>query len=146
QRVGGGGNNDQVMAQLAAIENKLNTLQARPAVPSMPQPPAEDFNKVYTIDIGQSPIDGKKDAPVTIVEFSDFQCPFCARFWPPVKDVLKAYPDKVKLVIKNFPLSFHPNARPAAKLALAANEQGKYYEMVDLLLQNGGDVSEGKVK
>jgi protein-disulfide isomerase len=74
------------------------------------------------------------------------QCPFCARFYPPLKEVLAAYPDKVRVVLKNFPLSFHPNARPAAKVALAANEQGKYYEMADLLMQNGADVSEDKVK
>ncbi len=146
---GPGGNNAQILARLSAIEGRLSFLQNKlGSVPSFvpPAPPQEDFNKVYNIDIGSSPIDGRKDAPVTIVEFSDFQCPFCARFYPPVKEVLKAYPNQVKLVIKNFPLSFHPNARPAAKLALAANEQGKYYEMVDLLLQNGGDVSESKVK
>jgi protein-disulfide isomerase len=112
----------------------------------MPQPPQEDFNKVYDIDISNSPIAGKKDAPITIIDFVDFQCPFCARFYPAIKEVLKAYPDQVKVVIKNFPLSFHPNAKPAAKMALAANEQGKYFEMADLLMQNGADVSEAKVK
>jgi len=141
--------NTQILNQLSAIEKQLNVLQnkisARPSL-NIPQPPGEDFNKVYNIDIGASPINGKTTAPVTIVEFSDFQCPFCSRFYPPVKEVLKAYPDQVKFTIKNFPLSFHPNARPAAKLALAANEQGKYYELVELLLKNGADVSEVKVK
>ena len=111
-----------------------------------PMPSPEDFNKVYPIGIGVSPILGKPNAPVTIVEFADFQCPFCARFHPILKDVLKAYPDKVKVVIKNFPLPFHPNARPAAKLALAAGLQGKYYDMVDLVMQNGGSVEDSKVK
>jgi protein-disulfide isomerase len=111
-----------------------------------PMPSQEDFNKVYPIDIGTSPILGKPNAPVTIVEFSDFQCPFCARFHPVLRDVLKAYPDKVRIVIKNFPLPFHPNARPAAKLALSAGLQGKYYGMVDLLMQNGGSVEDNKVK
>ena len=101
---------------------------------------------MYAIDIGSSPVDGKKDAPITIVDFADLQCPYCARFYPPLKEILKTYPDQVKLVLKNFPLSFHPNARPAAKLAFAANEQGKYYEMVELLLQNGANVSDDKVK
>ena len=90
--------------------------------------------------------EGKKNAPVTIVQFTDLQCPFCARFYPPVKEVLKAYPDKVRFIVKNFPLNFHPNALPAAKLALAAHEQGKYFQMLELLLQNGADVSEEKVK
>jgi protein-disulfide isomerase len=80
------------------------------------------------------------------VQFTDLQCPFCSRFYPPIKEILKAYPDKVRFMVKNFPLSFHSNARPAAKVALAAAEQGKYIEMVELLLVNGADVSEGKLK
>lgn len=132
-----------IQSQLKGMENKLGP---RPSFNLPPAPPQEDFNKVYDLPIGVSPVNGKKEAPVTITEFIDLQCPFCARFYPPVKEVLKEYPDKVKLVLKNFPLSFHPNAKPAAKLALAANEQGKYYEMVDLLLQNGADVSDAKVK
>ena len=116
------------------------------APPQRPQQPPEDPNKVYPINIGTSPILGNPNAPVTIVEFSDFQCPFCARFHPVLRDVLKEYPGKVRIVIKNFPLPFHPNARPAAKLALAANLQGKYFDMVDLLMQNGGSVEESKVK
>ena len=109
-------------------------------------PPQEDFNKVYAIDTGISPVLGNPKAPVTIVEFSDFQCPFCARFHPMLEGVLKAYPDKVRVVIKNFPLPFHQNARAAAKLALSAGLQGKYYEMVDQLMQNGGAVEDTKVK
>ncbi|MBF0490327.1 MAG: thioredoxin domain-containing protein [Candidatus Omnitrophica bacterium] len=140
--------NAQLSKQLSALQNQLKSLQGRLGRPQAPAPaaPQEDMNKVYTIDIGNTPVNGKKDAPITIVDFADFQCPFCARFYPPLKEVLKAYPDQVKVVIKNFPLSFHPNARPAAKMALAANEQGKYYEMADLLMQNGADVSDAKVK
>lgn len=127
-----------------ALEQKLNE---RPAAAPTPQmPPSEDMNKVYEIPEGKSPIIGKKDAPVTIVKFTDLQCPFCARFYPPVKEAMAAYPDKVRLIIKNFPLPFHPNARPAAKLALAANEQGKYIEMVELLLDNGADYSDAKLQ
>jgi protein-disulfide isomerase len=147
----GTSSSDNQAPQLTSIENQLKAIQGKLAnLPNFaappPGPPPEDFNKVYTIDVGNSPVNGKKEAPITITEFTDLQCPFCARFYPPLKEVLKAYPDQVKVVVKNFPLSFHPNARPAAKLALAANEQGKYYEMVDLLLQNGADVSEAKVK
>jgi len=78
------------------------------------------------------------------VEFVDFQCPFCARFHPPLNEVLKAYPKQVNYVVKNFPLAFHPQARPAAKVAFAAGEQGKYWEMVDALLENGSSLSEAK--
>jgi protein-disulfide isomerase len=78
--------------------------------------------------------------------FTDLECPFCHRFYPGVQETLKNYPNKVRLIIKNFPLPFHPKARPAAKLALAANEQGKYKEMVEALMANGADYSESKVK
>jgi hypothetical protein len=63
-----------------------------------------------------------------------------------INEVLKSYPNKVNFVIKSFPLSFHPHARPAAKLALAANEQGKYFEMVELLLQNKAEINANKIK
>jgi protein-disulfide isomerase len=89
---------------------------------------------------------GKAEAPHTIVKFTDLQCPFCHRFYPPVKELLSQYPNDVKLVIKHFPLGFHPNARPAAKVALAANAQGKYEGMIDLLLENGADASEAKLR
>ncbi len=106
----------------------------------------EDFSKVHQIDVGASPVKGPKNAAVTIVQFVDLQCPFCNKFYPVISEVLKAYPYKVNFVIKNFPLSFHANARPAAKLALAANEQGKYFEMVELLLSNKAEVNESKIK
>jgi len=155
-------NGGDVTTQLMLINQKLGFLEARlnnnggifiQQAPRSPQAGGgcgggtpQDSNKLYTIPIGESQILGKKDAPVTIVAFFDFQCPFCSRFYPPIKDVLKAYPDKVKFVIKNYPLPFHSNALPAAKLALAANLQGKYYEMVDVLLQNGAVSTEDKIK
>jgi len=131
--------------KLVAINVRLAALEKRPSAGQQP-PPSEDLNKVYTIPVGNSVVVGKKDAPVTIVQFTDLQCPFCARFYPPVKEALKAYPDKVNFIIKNFPLNFHPNARPAAKVALAANEQGKYIEMVELLLASGANLSADKMK
>ena len=68
------------------------------------------------------------------------------RFYSFIKDVLAAYPNQVRVIVKNFPLPFHPNARPAAKLAMAANEQGKFQGMMEALLANGGDVSDDKIK
>ncbi len=111
-----------------------------------PQPPSEDLNKVHNIPIDQSPVRGNKNAKVIITKFVDFQCPFCARFYPPVLEILKAYPNDVKFVIKNFPLSFHPQAKPAAKAALAAGEQGKYWEMVDKLFENNQNLTDDKFK
>lgn len=143
----GNGVSPDIQNELQLIQNKINNLgnNAQPQQQQQ-QPPSEDMNKVYTIDPGVSTIIGNKNAPVTIVEFSDFQCPFCSRFYSAIKDVMGAYPDKVRVIIKNFPLPFHPNARPAAKLAMAANEQGKFQGMMEALLNNGGDVSDGKIK
>lgn len=109
-------------------------------------PPPEDYTTVHTIDIGTTPVNGKKDAPIMVVEFMDFQCPFCGRFHPPMVEAAKAFPGKVSYMIKNFPLPFHPNARPAAKAALAAGEQGKYFEMAELLVANQQSLSEDKYK
>jgi protein-disulfide isomerase len=147
------GNNSNIEGTLSSIQNTLTQLENRPAGAAaqqpqaqQQQPPAEDMNKVYDIPIGVSSILGNKNAPVTITEFSDFQCPFCARFYSAIKDVLNAYPNQVRVVVKNFPLPFHPNARPAAKLAMAANEQGKFQGMMEALLANGGDVSDGSIQ
>lgn len=141
---GNGGNSD-VLNRLTAIDSRLRSIEdkissgAVAQAPKQPQAPTEDYNKVYTIDVGASYVKGKKNAPVTIVAFTDLQCPFCSRFHAPFQEALQAYPDKVNFVIKNFPLPFHQSARPAAKAALAAGEQGKYFEMVDALLENQKD-------
>jgi len=136
-----------IQKELDQIQNKIGSLGANAPQAAQPQqPPAEDMNKVYEIPVGISAILGNKSAPVTISEFSDFQCPFCSRFYQVIKDVLAAYPTQVRVVIKNFPLPFHPNARPAAKLAMAANEQGKFQGMMEALMTNGGDVSDDKIK
>ena len=143
-QISNGGGNSEVLDRLAIIdkrlkeiENKLSDAGSAPSVrAAQQQPPSEDYNKVYDIEVGSSYVKGKKDAPVTIVAFTDFQCPFCSRFHAPFQEALKAFPDKANFMIKNFPLPFHPNARPAAKAALAAGEQGKYFEMADALLEN----------
>ena len=98
---------------------------------------AIDYNKVYDIQVGKSPIQGKKGAKITIVEFSEIQCPYSKRFHPVVREVLKAYPNDVNHIFKHFPLGFHPQARPGSKAILAAGEQGKYFEMLDLLFAKG---------
>jgi protein-disulfide isomerase len=80
------------------------------------------------------PSKGPADAPVTIVEFSDFQCSFCARVVPTLNRVLETYGDKVRLVYRNFPLTgMHTHAQKAAEASLCAREQGKFWEMHDLM-------------
>ena len=104
--------------------------------------PQVDFNKVHKIPLASSKIRGNPAAPVTIVEFSDFQCPYCSKLQPTLKEVLKAYPNDVKLVYKDFPLSFHKQAKNAAKAAHAAGEQGKYWEMHDLVFEKYNKLTE----
>ncbi len=88
------------------------------------------------IDIRDSPAVGPDNAPVTIVEFSDFQCPYSARAALRLKSLLQLYPDRVRWVFKHFPLRIHPDAPLAHEAALAAYEQGKFWEMHDLIFSN----------
>ncbi len=88
------------------------------------------------VEIGNAPIRGNPDAPVTVVEFSDFQCPFCVRSRPTVSKVRETYGDKVRWVFRHFPLDFHAQAEKAGEAAACAGEQGKFWQMHDLLWTN----------
>jgi protein-disulfide isomerase len=90
----------------------------------------------YKVAIGNAPIQGRGDALVTIVEYSDFQCPFCSRVVPTLKQIEEKYKGKVRVAFRNFPLPFHNNAEMAAQAAMAANDQGKFWEMHDKLFGN----------
>jgi protein-disulfide isomerase len=79
-------------------------------------------------------IRGRKDAPVTILEYGDFECPYCGMAFPELEAVLEGAPDTVRLVYRHFPLTtVHPHALPAAESAEAAGAQGKFWEMHDML-------------
>ena len=113
-----------------------NGVESPPAAPAN-APGAPAGPSVKKVDIANfNPVRGPKTAPVTIVEWSDFQCPFCSRVEPTIKQVTDTYGNKVKFVWRNEPLPFHPHAMPAAKAAMAAGEQGKFWEMHDLLFKN----------
>lgn len=99
---------------------------------------------VDNIDIQGSPFLGPPDAKVLIVEFSDFECPYCGQVRPLFEEILTRYPEQVKVVFKQFPLSFHKKARPAAMAALAAHRQGKFWQYHDLLFENQKSLSEAK--
>ncbi len=136
---------EKIEKRLQNIEKQGKDLQT--AIKKLKSPPGEereeeDYLKIHEINIDNSPLLGKKEAPVTIVEFIDIQCPFCARFHPLVVEAVNAFPDKVKAVVKNYPLPFHQQAIPAAKAALSAGEQGKYWEMLDGLLKNSSNLNE----
>lgn len=88
------------------------------------------------VDIGDAATKGPKNAPVTIVEFSDFQCPYCERAFPTINQVMKEYDGKVQLVFKHFPLiSIHPRAQKTAEASLCAGDQGKFWEFHDALFK-----------
>jgi protein-disulfide isomerase len=94
-----------------------------------------DPASVRPIPIDGSPIEGADQAPVTIVEFADFECPHCRQAVPLLDAVLHAHAGKVRLVYKSFTLPFHAHGEPAARAALAAGQQGKFWEMEHLLFE-----------
>ncbi|HVP62389.1 MAG TPA: thioredoxin domain-containing protein [Myxococcaceae bacterium] len=119
----------------AIIENGATS-----APPPPPAPPAASKIPLRPDD----PVRGPALAKVTIALFSDFQCPFCARVEPTLKQLQDTYGKDVRIVWKHQPLPFHPNARPAALAAEAAREQGKFWQMHDLMFAAQQELSPAK--
>ena len=94
----------------------------------------------------KGPARGPEGAKVTIVEFSDFECPFCSKAEETVSQVMEKYAGKVRLVFRHFPLSFHPHAPKAAEAAMCANDQGKFWEMHKQLFANQKGLSVEELK
>ncbi len=113
------------------------------------QPPSQPTGDPPGLTIGKSPYEGKKDAPVIMIECSDFQCPFCARF---AHDDLRQLREndirkgKVMLVFKNFPLPFHRYAEKAAEAAACAYKQGKFWQMHDRMFSASGMLDVNSLK
>lgn len=101
---------------------------------------------VKTIAVNDSPWKGAADAPVTIVEWADFECPFCASASPMLDAKLKQFPGAVKLVFKNYPLPVHKNAELAARASMAAKLQGKFWDMHRALFEQQGKLDEATIK
>ena len=133
---------DELRGPMRAYMENDRTLQARAqlvqelqaktgSVKVMLDPPR------YSVALAQDdPVRGNPSARVTIIEFSDFQCPFCARVNPTLAKIRETYGDKVKIVWKDYPLPNHPQAPKAAEAAHCAAEQGKYWEMHDVMFAN----------
>jgi len=113
----------QPVSQAAAPQQAQAQTQATQAV------------KRYDVPVDDDPAIGPEDAPITLIEFSDFECPYCRRWHEEVYTRLRQeYPDQVRIVFRDFPLSsIHPNAVPAAEAANCANEQGAFWDFQDKL-------------
>ena len=95
----------------------------------------------------EGPAKGPETAPVTIVEFSDFECPFCKRIYPTLNQVMDEYEGRVRLVFRQFPLhSLHPNAQRAAEASLCADDQGQFWEMHDAMFEGSGGLNVASLK
>ena len=92
-----------------------------------------------------APVTGPANARITLVEFSDFQCPYCSKASTQIAAILKAYPKDVKLIFKQFPLDNHPQAQISAQASLAAHQQGKFWQLHDLMFANRTKLSRGAI-
>ena len=118
---------------LNRLGERVATLEATRA----PRPsPGPDPSRIHTVKTEGAVTKGPETAPVTIVEFSDFQCPFCARVVPTVKQVQAAYQRQGEIRLEAPPLDIHKDAVAAALAAEAARKQGKFWEFHDLLFAN----------
>lgn len=123
--------------------NVLNTANNAGSAGTVVQQPSQVANDtlpepevvaVKAIQEGEH-VKGNPDAPIEIIEYSDFECPFCSRFYPNIDQAIADFGDDIKIVYRHFPLSFHPNAKPAAMAAECAGDQGKFWEMHDELFE-----------
>ncbi len=98
--------------------------------------PSHGHGPVNVSSDSTSPVLGEVAAPVKIVEFTDFECPYCAQVQPALMQVMQTYPKEVSLTFKNFPLAMHRHAHVAHLAAMCAHEQGKFWEFRNILFQN----------
>ena len=110
--------------------------QAPTPVPTQAPEPTVNADDIPEVT-DEDNVRGDKDAPITIIEYSDFECPFCSRFHPSMLQVMDEYEGKVKWVYRHFPLSFHPEGEPSANASECAAEQGKFWEFADKIFEGG---------
>ncbi|MFQ5847230.1 MAG: DsbA family protein [Candidatus Methylomirabilales bacterium] len=129
---------EKIKSELRVVRKELTLI--RQLLSQRGRRPNQPSRVVATVRTSDHPTAGKKDAPITMIEFSDYQCPFCGRFFRDTLPALKAEyinTGKVRYVFRDFPLDrIHPHARKAAEAAHCAGDQGRYWDMHDLLFQN----------
>lgn len=139
---------EQGVAELTRLNERVAGLAA-PA-PAAPTPSAAarpgrlDPSRHYAVSTKGSPSKGNPSAKIAVVEFSDFQCPFCGRVTPTLNQIEREYGDRVRIVFKHLPLRMHSKAPAAHAAAEAAHRQGKFWEMHDLIFANQREMSETK--
>jgi len=133
---------------------EVNALRGSIEAAAKSGPPARDTaarerldpNRRYQVNTKGSPVRGDPDAKVAVIEFSDFQCPFCGRAVPTLDQIQKTYGDKVRIVFKHLPLQMHSKAPAAHAAAEAAHRQGKFWEMHDKIFANQAQMSPEKYR
>jgi len=126
----------------AIADNKDAGKKDNPAKNTQPVNPAAKIDlKINDNDH----IRGNKNAKITIVEFSDMQCPYCSKFHETMKQIIAAYPNEVRWVYKHFPLGFHPYAQKAAEASECAGEQGKFWEYADKIFANQSSLNDAYI-
>ena len=138
---------ERAAVEVASLGEKLGNLRpagaaGRPTPTARPGRP--DPSRRYSVNTEGSPVKGSSDAKLAIVEFSDFQCPFCSRVTPTLKQIEREYGDQVRIVFKHLPLRIHPKAPAAHAAAEAAHKQGKFWEMHDLIFADQRSMSPEK--
>ena len=123
-----------------ARDTYVDTLKVKTPVRVMLDPPR------MTVSAGNSPAKGPANAPIELIEFADFQCPYCLAASPTVKRVVETYGDRIRLVYRNYPLPNHPQAVPAAEAAQCANEQGQFWAYHDRLFGEPGKLADADLK
>ena len=145
----GGFQDSQGRANVAQGGSAQGGNQPFAAGPQAPGAGQQAQQKIVDVSEDDDPVMGDEDADVTIIEFSDYQCPFCEKFYSQTLPLLKKdYIDtgKVKLVYRDYPLPFHPFAEKAAEAANCAGEQGKYFAMHDKIFDNQASLSVDNLK
>jgi protein-disulfide isomerase len=131
---------DRATSEIERATEALENLPLAKGGDRPSRPPGPDPAREYRVEIGDAPVRGDSGAEVTIVEWSDFQCPFCNRVEPTLQQLEREYGDSIRVVFKHLPLPIHPEAKAAHAAAEAAHRQGKFWAMHDRIFANQRDL------